>query len=222
MTDRQEGAAPAGGAGSGSPDPQQAAAAYAAARGGAAGGVATGAAAGDRPGAALDADDGREHERLLVRDLEELSARAEKADEYLDLAQRTKADFENYRRRAEKQVGEAQERGVSKLAKELLPAIDNLDRAVQASGSLPAGAGDAESQLVSGIRLVHADVLAALARVGIEPFSPVGQTFDPKLHEAVAHQPIEGASPGTVIEVYQQGFRLGDTVLRPARVLVAA
>jgi molecular chaperone GrpE len=226
MADRHEGSAAGGAAGTGSvsPDPQQAAAAYAAARGGAAGGVAAGVVTGEQPGAgaAFEADNGREHERLLVRDLEELSARAEKADEYLDLAQRTKADFENYRRRADKQVGEAQQRGVAKLAKELLPAIDNLDRAVQASGSLAAGTGEAESQLVSGIRLVHADVLAALSRVGIEPFSPVGEPFDPQLHEAVAHQPIEGAAPGTVIEVYQPGFRLGDMVLRPARVLVAA
>jgi molecular chaperone GrpE len=70
--------------------------------------------------------------------------------------------------------------------------------------------------------LVHADVLAALARVGIEPFSPTGEQFDPQVHEAVAHQPGEGATSGTVIEVYQQGYRLGELVLRPARVLVAA
>jgi molecular chaperone GrpE len=165
----------------------------------------------------------------VERDLEELAAKAEKADEYLELAQRTKADFENYKRRASRDASVAQERGIAKLAKELLPAIDNLDRAVQSAETFAAGPdgheetqADAESHLVSGIRLVHADVLAALSRVGIEPFSPAGQPFDPQYHEAVAQHQVEGAEPGTVIEVYQQGYRLGETVLRPARVLVAA
>ena len=75
---------------------------------------------------------------------------------------------------------------------------------------------------MSGIKLVHADVIAALARAGIEPFSPEGEQFDPQCHEAVAQQPVEGAEPGTVVEVYQRGYRLGDVVLRPARVVVAA
>jgi len=165
-----------------------------------------------------------EHE--IERDLYELAARAEKADEYLVLAQRTKADFENYRKRATREAALAQERGIARLTKELLPAIDNLDRAVQAAeaaGADPASAGNgADSQLVSGIKLVQADVLSALARVGIEPFSPVGEAFDPQWHEAVAQLPVQGSEPGTVVEVYQQGYRLGETVLRPARVLVAA
>ena len=172
----------------------------------------------------LDADC---DEAQVQRDLEELAAKAEKADEYLELAKRTKADFENFRRRAARDASLAQDRGVAKLAKELLPAIDNLIRAVHAADTFATGspeevAAEAESQLASGIKLVHADVLAALARVGIEPFSPIGEQFDPQLHEAVAQHPVEGQASGTVIEVYQQGFRLGDTVLRPARVLVAA
>ncbi len=168
-----------------------------------------------------------EHRQQVERDLDELTAKAEKADEYLVLAQRTKADFENYRKRAAREASLAQDRGLAKLAKELLPAIDNLDRAVQAAETFAAGspeevAAEAESQLASGIKLVHADVLAALARVGIEPFSPAGEQFDPQFHEAVAQHPVEGHATGTVIEVYQQGYRLGETVLRPARVLVAA
>ncbi len=162
----------------------------------------------------------------VVLDIEELSARADKADEYLELAQRVRADFENYRKRAAREVATAQERGVAKLARELLHAIDNLDRAVQASQSLASAADDAEadadSQLISGIKLVHADVLAALARVGIEQFSPVGEQFDPTYHEAVAQAPFEGAASGSVVEVYQSGYRIGENVLRPARVLVAA
>ena len=165
-------------------------------------------------------------ERRVELDLDELAARAGKADEYLQLAQRTRADFENYRKRATREVAAAQERGVARLAKELLPAIDNLDRAVQASieaapeSDRPAPGPDA--QLISGIRLVHADVITALARVGIEPYSPEGEQFDPQYHEAVAQAPHEGSAPGTVVEVYQLGYRIGETVLRPARVLVAA
>jgi molecular chaperone GrpE len=167
-------------------------------------------------GAAVEAE-AADHEAQLEHDLEELAAKAERADEYLELAQRTKADFENYRKRAARETATAQERGVVKLALELLPAVDNLDRALAASD----GTGDAET-LVSGLKLVHAGVLAALARVGIEPYSPLGEQFDPQHHEAVAQQPVEGAPPGTVVEVYQRGYRLGDSVLRPARVVVAA
>ena len=74
---------------------------------------------------------------------------------------------------------------------------------------------------MSGIKLVHADVIAALQRAGIERFAPKGEQFDPQLHEAVAQQPVEGAEPGTVVEVYQRGYELGDIVIRPARVVVA-
>jgi molecular chaperone GrpE len=159
-------------------------------------------------------------------DLDALTARAEKADEYLELAQRTKADFENYRKRAIREAAAAQDRGVAKLALELLPAVDNLDRALEAIEAAASGDGaptpDNGSSLVSGIKLVHADVIAALARCGIEPFSPKGEQFDPQHHEAIAQQPIEGAESGIVVEVYQRGYRLGETVLRPARVVVAA
>ena len=155
------------------------------------------------------------------------AAKAAKADEYLELARRTKADFENYRKRASREIAAAQERGVAKLAKELLPGVDDLDRALEAaerSAATQSGNGavdDIESQLVSGIKLVHADVIAGLARVGIERFSPHGERFDPQQHEAVAQQPVEGAESGTIVEVYQRGYRLGETVLRPARVVVA-
>jgi len=157
---------------------------------------------------------------------DELSAKAAKADEYLELAKRTKADFENYRKRAVREIAAAQERGIAKLAKELLPGVDDLDRALEAAEqSAPTqasnGAGELESQLVSGIKLVHADVIAGLARAGIERFSPHGERFDPQHHEAVAQQPVEGAESGTIVEVYQRGYRLGETVLRPARVVVA-
>jgi molecular chaperone GrpE len=159
--------------------------------------------------------DGHNHPHPVELDLEELEARAEKADEYLDLAKRTKADFENYRKRAARDAAAAQTRGVTKLALELLPAIDNLDRALAAAGAT------ASEDLASGIKLVYDEILAAFARAGIEPFSPQGEPFDPQEHEAVAQQPAPEAEPGTIVEVYQRGYRLGDAVLRPARVSVA-
>jgi molecular chaperone GrpE len=168
-------------------------------------------------GPTTPAENGADHEQQLERDLDELTAKAQKADEYLELAQRTRADFENYRKRAAREAAAAQERGVVKLARELLPAVDNLDRAVAAAE----GASNGDNELASGIKLVHAELIAALNRAGVELYSPKGEQFNPERHEAVAQQPVDGAEPGTIVEVYQRGCRLGDSVIRPARVLVA-
>jgi molecular chaperone GrpE len=149
-------------------------------------------------------------------ELESLLALADKADEYLRLAQRKQAEFENFRKRAARETTVAQERGATKLAKELLPAVDNLERALQHAPD----DGD-DHGFVAGVKHVHADLIAALQRSGIEQFSPQGEQFDPTLHEAIAQTPIEGADPGTVVEVYQRGYRVGETVVRPARVVVA-
>jgi molecular chaperone GrpE len=150
----------------------------------------------------------------LEGDLDELVAIAAQRDEYLALAQRTQADFENYRKRVARESAAAAERGVAKLAKELLPALDNLDRALEAA--------EEEDPLLEGVRLVRAELAAALGRVGIESFSPAGEPFDPEQHEAIVQQPIEGAERGSVAEVYQLGYRLNGTIIRPARVVVAA
>ena len=160
----------------------------------------------------------------VQQDLDELVAKAAKADEYLALAQRTQADFENFRKRMGRDVAVAQERGIGKLAKELLPALDNLDRALAAAEAPGEEGGPPQPQhhLTSGIKLVHDELLAALSRAGIERFSPQGEKFDPTEHEAMVQQPVEGAESGTVVEVYQSGYKLGGTVLRPARVVVAA
>jgi molecular chaperone GrpE len=147
-------------------------------------------------------------------ELDELVETAAQRDKYLALAQRTQADFENYRKRVARDAAQAQDRGVAKFAKELLPALDNLDRAIDAA--------EAEDPLLAGVRLVRSELAAALARVGIEAFAPLGAPFDPNQHEAMAQQPIGGAASGTVAEVYQNGYRMGETIIRPARVLVAA
>jgi molecular chaperone GrpE len=177
------------------------------------------AAASEEPEVALDEeaveaieDEEAPVAEVLAGEPEDLAAK------YLALAQRTQADFENYRKRASREAAAAQTRGVVKLAKELLPAIDDLDRALAAAQEVADGA---DNPLVEGIKLVHADMVAALARVGIEGYSPKGERFDPQHHEAMAQQPVPGAEPGTIVEVYQRGYALGDTVIRPARVVVA-
>src|SRR6266702_237900 len=93
-------------------------------------------------------------------------------------------------------------RSVMKLAGELLPALDNLDRALAAAAD--------DDPLLDGVRLVHSELAAALARAGVESFSPLGERFDPALHEAMAtaKQPADGAESGTIVEVYQPGYRL--------------
>ena len=159
----------------------------------------------------LEEVEGEDPAAPVEQDLDELAAVARERDEYLSLAQRTQADFENFRKRKAREVSEAERRGMTKLAKELLPAVDNLERAVT---QLPEGAG-------KGVALVFDEVVAALARVGIEGFSPEGERFDPNEHEAMASHPVEGAASGTVAEVYQRGYRLDGGVLRPARVVVA-
>ena len=141
-----------------------------------------------------------------------------RGDDYLALAQRTQADFENYRKRTARELESAQSRGVARLARELVPTLDNLERALVAAAEAP----DVDEQLIEGLRLVHRELLAALERAGIERFGEAGEGFDPALHEAVAHQPVDGAQAGSVVEVYQAGYRLGGAVIRPARVLVAA
>ena len=148
----------------------------------------------------------------------------DEAQRYLELAQRTQADFENYRKRMARENAAATDRGVAKVAKELLPALDHLEHALKAaasettSSSVPAGGHE---DVVKGFALVRDEIVAALGRVGIEAFSPEGAAFDPNEHEAMAAQPSDGVEPGTVVEVYQQGYRLGGAVLRPARVVVA-
>ena len=151
---------------------------------------------------------------VVVEPEADAAAPEDKAAQYLALAQRLQADFENYKKRAARDAALAQQRSVSKLVKDLLPALDNLERAIAHAAS--------EDPLLEGIKLVQADLLGALTRAGIESFDPAGEVFDPTVHEAVAQFPQEGVAAGIVIQVYQQGYRLGDAVLRPARVVVSA
>jgi molecular chaperone GrpE len=157
-----------------------------------------------------------ERAAVVQEDLDELVAKAKQRDDYLALAQRTQADFENFRKRAAREAAAASDRGMAKLAKELLPALDHLELALRAAEEHGGG------EFAKGIRQIQDELVGALGRVGIQPYSPKGEPFDPSEHEAMASQPVEGAESGTVTEVYQQGYRINGTVLRPARVVVAA
>src|SRR5262245_22057087 len=166
-------------------------------------------------------------------DLDELTATQRERDSYLDLAQRTKADFDNYRTRVAKDASEALARGRAELAADLVPVLDNLERALRAAGVDPdagdeGGPADAPSQEVSardalahGVALVLRELRTALQRAGVEAYDPVGEEFDPAWHEALSTKPAEGAKPGTVVETVERGYRLDGQVIRAARVVVS-
>src|SRR5215212_7410968 len=160
--------------------------------------------------------DQREAADQVERDLDELGETKRERDEYLELAQRTRADFENYRKRVTKETSDALARGKAELARELLPVIDNLERAL-ATGSDPA----AHEALVEGVGLVLNELRGKLGSAGVESFDPTGEKFDPQLHEALSTQPAEDTESGIVLETMQKGYRLNGQVLRPAKVVVS-
>src|SRR4051794_14746385 len=134
-------------------------------------------------------------------------------DEYLDALQRLKAEFDNFRKRAAREYEALSARATESLVKELLPVLDDLERA------LVAAEHHEEAKLEDGVRLVHRALADALARHGLEPIATDGP-FDPHVHEALSSAPGDGLEPGAIAEVFQKGYRLGDRVLRPARVVV--
>jgi molecular chaperone GrpE len=156
----------------------------------------------------------------VERDFEALLADTQKErDEYLELAKRTKADFENFRKRMAAETQAAAVRGKAQLAQGVVPALDDLERAIEAAGLDPEG--DSEDGLAHGVLLVFRSLREALTRNGIEAVDPKGEKFDPNQHEALSTVPVEGSEPGVVVEVMQKGYRFGDQLIRPARVVVS-
>ncbi|MDB5313762.1 MAG: heat shock protein GrpE [Gemmataceae bacterium] len=154
-------------------------------------------------------------------DLEALRTRVtrteQQREEYLDLLQRSQADFENYQKRLRRDLEEERRYAHLPFARELLPVLDNLQRALEA------GRQEGEKGPVfRGVTLVESQLLDVLRRFGITPIEAHGRPFDPTLHEAVAQQSRGDVAPGTVAQVLEPGYRLHDRVLRPARVVVAA
>ncbi len=153
-------------------------------------------------------DPANEQERIV----EQPEKAEEPGEDYLALAQRIQADFENYRKRAAREAAAAGERARSGLVRELLPIVDNLERAL-------ASAEEGEQHLAEGVRLVPSELIAVLERNGIQQFNPTGDKFDPTEHEALSVR--DDGEPGVVLDVVEKGYRANGTVLRPARVVVS-
>jgi molecular chaperone GrpE len=143
-----------------------------------------------------------------------LAAAEAKAQEHLDDLKRLAAEFENYKKRTAREQASLSARATERLVKELLPIVDDLERALEAAEE------HEEAKLEEGVRLVHRQLASVLEREGLAEIETDGK-FDPHVHEALLSQPSE-ADEGSVIEVLQKGYRLGDRVVRPARVVVAA
>lgn len=159
-------------------------------------------------------------DEAVEQDIDALLGEAEaKRDEYLDLARRTKADFENFRKRVTADVQAAQARGKGQLIAEVVPALDDLERAIAAAGLDPEG--DSEDGLAHGVLLVFRGLRETLARNGVEAVDPKGERFDPQWHEALSTQAVEGVEPGVVVETMQKGYRVDEQLVRPARVVVS-
>jgi molecular chaperone GrpE len=147
-------------------------------------------------------------------EVDEFDAVRRERDELVDTLQRLQAEFANYKKRALREQASLVARAHERLAKELLPVLDDLGRALEAAEQ------HEEAKLEEGVRLVHRQLADVLAKEGLAEIETDG-AFDPNVHEALLSQPSD-APEGTVVEVIQKGYRLGDRVLRPARVVVAA
>jgi molecular chaperone GrpE len=164
---------------------------------------------------------GEASEQDVQDDLGALLAEAEaKRDEYLDLARRAQADFENYRKRMAAEVQAASLRGKAEVARGVVPVLDDLERALQAAGLDPEG--DADDPLAHGVLLVFRNLRETLGRSGIEVVDPKGEKFDPNFAEALSTVQVEGTEAGVVVEVMQKGYRFEGHLIRPAMVVVAA
>lgn len=153
---------------------------------------------------------------LVLDDLAKLRARAAERDQFLDLLQRTQADFQNYQKRTNREREQERRYLVGELARSFLPVIDNLERAIAHARKV----GET-GQLVDGVSRVQSQLLDVLRRNGIVPIEAVGQPFDPNRHQAVMQRPSADFPPNTVLEVLEQGFTIHDRVLRPASVVVS-
>jgi len=156
----------------------------------------------------------------VADDLAALQARLQETEreraQYLDMLQRTRAEFENYQKRSQRETQQERRYSATPLALELLPALDNLERALAAAHQ----AGE-KNALLQGVQMVHNQLVDALKRQGITPINALHQPFDPALHQAVMQQPSAEHPPNTVLQVLQLGFMIHDRVLRPASVIVS-
>lgn len=161
----------------------------------------------------LESDLAAELELDPAADLEALRAEAETN---LELARRKQAEFENYRKRVTREQADVRDRASQRVIEELLPALDNLERAIDHTT-----AGGDLGELLRGVEMVHQQIMDVFGKEGVELQDPLGESFDPALHQAVGQHEDPAVPTGTVIEVYHKGFVMGGRVLRPASVVVS-
>jgi molecular chaperone GrpE len=149
----------------------------------------------------------------LQKELEKVE---QERDKYLDLAARSRAEFENYQKRVQRDRELERKYAFGPLGSELLPILDNLERAIQAGKQ----AGET-GPLVQGVAMVQTQFLDLLKRNGITPIEAAGKPFDPNVHQAVMQQPAADLEPNTIVQVIEKGFMNQDRVLRPAKVIVS-
>lgn len=160
-------------------------------------------------------------EEAPAEDAAAQALRAERDDLY-DRLLRTTADFDNYRKRIERERREVSEGATADLIRDLLPVIDDLERALAATAASDAEReDDRETNLRRGIQLIHKQLLEVLRRRGVEPFDSVGQPFDPAWHEAISYETGADRPEGEIIGEVRRGYRLGQRLLRPSQVRVA-
>ena len=137
-------------------------------------------------------------------------------DEYYDRLLRKTAEFDNYRKRTDRERGQLAESAAADLLKELLPLVDDLERAIKADAGT-----EGSASIRKGVELIHKQLVETLRKRGVTPIEALGADFDPHFHMAVAHEPVEGHRDNEVIEEFSRGYMLGDRLLRPSMVKVA-
>jgi molecular chaperone GrpE len=180
------------------------------------------AGSGDAPAAAPAA--GADAASMPINELEaELQRHREQTRQLEEQLLRRAAEFQNYRRRTEAELGQAAARGRGEVVVQMLDVLDDLQRSLEAAEKAheTEEGGPTYEALKTGVDLVYKKFVDTLASLGVEEIEAVGQPFDEHLHEAMMQQPVEGAESGTVVGEIQKGYRMGDRVLRHARVIVA-
>ena len=148
---------------------------------------------------------------------QEIASLHEQLAQHKDMVLRAQAEVQNARRRAQQDVEKAHKFGVEKLIKELLPVVDNLERAISTIDA----EHEAHKAVVEGIELTHKSFMDTLSKSGVEVIDPAGEPFDPELHQAMTQVPNGDVEPNTVLDVFQKGFRLNGRLVRPAMVVVS-
>ena len=170
----------------------------------------------DSQSSAQAAEDAGEEQNVVADATAPLEKAEQQRDEYYDLLVRKTAEFDNFRKRTERERQTLADAAAASLITELLPLVDDLERALQVE------AGDeGSSSYRRGVELIHKQILDVLRKRGVRPIDALGADFDPYYHQAVSHEPVAGRRDGEIIEEFRRGYMLGDRLLRPAMVKVA-